>query len=82
MKKESEYFSNLFKKKLFDSMILDLEHNLFKKKDYENFANKLSNISSRIICWDNNLTNKIKFGLTWWPPKFLKLENKIKILKF
>ena len=63
LKKESEHIYYLFKKKNFDRMILDVEHNLFKKKDYENYVLGLSSISSKIICWDNNITNKIGFGL-------------------
>ena len=82
LKKESERISYLFKKKNFDRIILDVEHNLFKKKDYEKFIFGLLNISSKIICWDNNITNKVRFGLTYRPyPKFLKLRMQSKKFK-
>lgn len=74
IKKEAEILLEFFKKKKADHLILDIEHKMTTKVIYEIFLKKIELILDKIICWDNIITRKYIFGLTYRPyPNFINL---------
>ena len=73
---ESKFIQNYFTKKKFSFLFLDIEHGLINKKKYEIFLEHISKILNKTICWDNLLSNKFKFGITYRPyPNFVNLKK-------
>ena len=75
-KSESNFVMNHFLKNKFDYLFLDVEHNLLKTTRYQIFLNGIYSILKKTICWDNIITNRYKFGLTYRPyPNFINLKK-------
>ncbi len=81
---ETNLILKMFKNKKYDYLILDIDNFYCKKTKYEKYLSKLKNIMNKTICWDNIISNKFNFALTYRPyPDYLnlkKLKKKQKIL--
>ncbi len=81
---ETNLILKMFENNKYDYLILDIDNFYLKKSTYEKFLSKLKNIMYKTICWDNIISNKFIFALTYRPyPDYLnlkKLRKKQKIL--
>ena len=75
-KDEANLILKLFKRDNYDFLILDIDNFLTDKLKYEKFLEKIKNILNKTICWDNIVSNKFKFALTYRPyPNYLNLKK-------
>lgn len=73
---EANLILRLFKRDKYDFLILDIDNYYTNKLKYEKFLKKIENILKKTICWDNLITSKFKFALTYRPyPNYLNLKK-------
>ena len=84
IKNESKIVLNYFYNENYDKLILDIDHKFQKKRKYECFLQRISSILHKTICWDNIISHKFRFFLTYRPyPSYIllkKLSKNFKVL--